>query len=70
MKVPLRSASEQSRQKSLHVPVSAQLSDHDSSESSSSFTNDDACEEYQAWLKEQSKHNIRVMSVMLMDNLI
>ena len=42
----------------------------ESSDDGSSFTNDDAREVYQAWLKEKSKHDIKVMAVMFMDNLI
>ena len=71
--VTTESEQAESLDESLRVPVSAQLSDHDSSESSddgSSFTNDDAREVYQAWLKEKSKHDIKVMAVMFMDNLI
>ena len=58
---------------SLQVPVNAQLSDHGSSESSdddSGFTNDDAHHVYQEWLKEQPKHNVKVMAVMIMDTFI
>ena len=46
----------------LHVPVTAQLSEDDSSESdedSVNFSNDDARQLYQEWLKEQPKHNIK-----------
>ena len=53
---------------SLQVPVNAQLMIICSSESSddhSSFTNDDAHHVYQEWLKEQLKHNVKVMAVMI-----
>ena len=55
------------------VPVTAQLSEDDSSESdedSVNFSNDDARQLYQEWLKEQPKHNIKMMAVMFMDSLI
>ena len=65
--------SAESLDESLHVPVTAQLSEDDSSESdedSVNFSNDDARQLYQEWLKEQPKHNIKMMAVMFMDSLI
>ena len=53
--------------------VTAQLSEDDSSESdedSESFSNDDARQVYQEWLKEQPQHNVKMMAVMFMDALI
>ena len=58
---------------SLNVPVTAQLpSDHDSnsSDDGSSFTSDDARQACQEWLKQQPKHNLKMMAVMFMDSLM
>ena len=63
----------ESLDESLRVPVTAQLSEDDSSESdedSESFSNDDARQVYQEWLKEQPQHNVKMMAVMFMDALI
>ena len=64
--------SEESLDESLRVPVTAQLSEDDFSESddSESFSNDDARQVYEEWLKEQPKHNVKMMAVMFMDALI
>ena len=65
--------STESLDESLRVPVTAQLSEDDSSESdedSASFSNDDARQVYQGWLKEQPKHVVKMMAVMFMDALI
>ena len=66
-------ASTESLDESLRVPVTAQLSEDDSSESdedSESFSNDDAQQVYQRWLNEQPKHVVKMMAVMFMDALI
>ena len=72
---PLQSEHEpdESLDESLRVRVTTQLSEDDSSESdegSESFSNDDARQMYQEWLKEQPKHNVKMMAVMFMDALI
>ena len=64
---------EETLDESLHVPVTAQLSEDDSSDSdedSEKFSNDDARQMNEEWLKEQPKHNIKMMAVMFMDALI
>ena len=57
----------ESAEESLNVPVTAQLpNDHDSSDSSDDgFTGDD---ERQACLKQQPKHNLKMMAVVLFMN--
>ena len=72
---PLQSEHEpdESLHESLCVRVTAQLSEDESSESdegTESFSNDGARQMYQEWLKEQPKHNVKMMAVMFMDALI
>ena len=59
--------------KSLRLPVTAQLSEDESSESdeeSEGFSKDDARQVYQEWVKGQPKNNIQMMAVMFMDALM
>ena len=58
---------------SLCLPVTAQLSEDESSESdeeSEGFSKDDARQVYQEWVKGQPKNNIQMMAVMFMDALM
>ena len=55
------------------MPVTTQLSDHDSSESSDDsggFTNVDAHHIYKEWLQQQPRQNVQMMAVMFMDGLL
>lgn len=65
--------SAESLDESLRLPIVAQLSDDDSSDSdgdSGSFSSDDAQHVYQGWLQEQPKQNVKMMAVMIMDALV
>ena len=66
---------EEALDESLHIPIATQSSDDDSSddgssESSDKFSSDDARQAYEKWVKEQPKHNIKMMAVMFTDVLI
>ena len=69
----MHTESSESLEESFRVPVTTQLSDHDSSESSDDsggFTNVDAHHIYKEWLQQHPRQSVKMMAVMFLDGLL
>ena len=66
----MHTESSKSLDESFRVPVTTQLSDHDSNESIGGFTNVDVHHIYKEWLQQQPKQSMQILAVMFMDRLL